>query len=53
MRRMIGFLMMDDVGVTAIEYALIAGLVAVVCIAAWKLLGTNLSTSFHTVGSSV
>jgi pilus assembly protein Flp/PilA len=53
MRRMLSYLMMDDFGVTAIEYALIAGLVAVVCIAAWKLLGTNLSTSFHTVGSSV
>lgn len=52
MRRMLS-LVLDDVGVTAIEYALIAGLVAVVCIAAWKLLGTDLSASFHNVGSSV
>jgi pilus assembly protein Flp/PilA len=52
MRRIMS-LMLDDTGVTAVEYALIAALVAVVCIAAWKLLGTNLSTSFHNVGSSV
>ena len=31
----------DNAGVTAIEYGLIAALVAVVCITAWKLLGTE------------
>jgi pilus assembly protein Flp/PilA len=40
-------------GVTAIEYGLIAALVALVCIAAWTTLGTNLSTAFHTVANSV
>ncbi len=43
----------DDSGVTAIEYGLIAALIAVVCIAAWSLLGTNLSTTFSTIASSV
>ena len=43
----------DNAGVTAIEYGLIAALVAVVCIAAWKLLGTNLSTAFSQVAGSV
>jgi pilus assembly protein Flp/PilA len=43
----------DDAGVTAIEYGLIAALVAVVCIAAWSLLGKNLSTTFNTIASSV
>ena len=43
----------DDAGVTAIEYGLIAALVAVVCIAAWKLLGTALSTTFNNVATSV
>jgi pilus assembly protein Flp/PilA len=46
-------LIKDNAGVTAIEYGLIAALVAVVCIAAWKLLGTSLSTSFSNVAASV
>jgi pilus assembly protein Flp/PilA len=36
-------------GVTAIEYGLIAALVAVAIIAAVTLLGTNLSTTFNTI----
>ncbi len=43
----------DNAGVTAIEYGLIAALVAVVCIAAWTLLGTNLSTTFSNVAGSL
>ena len=39
----------DNAGVTAIEYGLIAALVAVVCITAWTLLGTNLSDTFSNV----
>jgi pilus assembly protein Flp/PilA len=53
MRPMIWQIVMDDSGVTAIEYGLIAALVAVVCIAAWQLLGTNLSTAFSNVAGSV
>ncbi|HXC89670.1 MAG TPA: Flp family type IVb pilin [Stellaceae bacterium] len=43
----------DDAGVTAIEYGLIAALVAIVCIAAWQLLGTNLSSEFNGIAGSV
>jgi pilus assembly protein Flp/PilA len=43
----------DSSGVTAIEYGLIAALIAVVCIAAWSLLGTNLSKTFSTIANSV
>jgi pilus assembly protein Flp/PilA len=43
----------NNAGVTAIEYGLIAALVAVVCIAAWKVLGTSLSTTFNNVAGSV
>jgi pilus assembly protein Flp/PilA len=43
----------DEAGVTAIEYGLIAALVAVVCIAAWSLLGTSLSTKFSAIAASV
>jgi len=39
----------NDRGVTAIEY----GLVAVVCIVAWQLLGTSLSTTFSNIAGSV
>ncbi|MGA8757490.1 MAG: Flp family type IVb pilin [Stellaceae bacterium] len=43
----------DEAGVTAIEYGLIAALVAVVCIVAWKALGTSLSTAFNNISTSV
>ena len=46
-------LIKDEAGVTAIEYGLIAALVAVVCIAAWGLLGTSLSTTFNNIAGSV
>jgi pilus assembly protein Flp/PilA len=40
-------------GVTAIEYGLIAALVAVAIITAVTLVGTNLSTLFNKVATSV
>jgi pilus assembly protein Flp/PilA len=43
----------DETGVTAIEYGLIAALVAVVCITVWSTLGTNLSKTFSTVANSL
>ena len=53
MRSLIWQMVTDDAGVTAIEYGLIAALVAVVCIAAWSLLGTNLSNIFNSVAGSL
>ncbi len=43
----------DKRGVTAIEYALIAGLVAVVLIGGATTLGTSLSGAFTSVGTAV
>jgi pilus assembly protein Flp/PilA len=43
----------DQSGVTAIEYALIAALIAVAAIAAFQLVGTNLSTVFNTVANKL
>lgn len=43
----------DERGVTAIEYGLIAGLVAIAIVGALGTLGTNLSGIFTTVSSSV
>lgn len=53
MRALCVRLIKDETGVTAIEYGLIAALVAVVCIAAWTLLGTDLSTEFSTIAHTV
>jgi pilus assembly protein Flp/PilA len=46
------FLTNED-GVTSIEYALIASLIAVFIIAAVQLLGTQVSTVFTEVGNSL
>jgi pilus assembly protein Flp/PilA len=43
----------DEDGVTSIEYALIASLIAVFIIAAVQLLGTRVSTVFTEVGGSL
>ena len=43
----------DEEGVTAIEYGLIAALIAVVIIVAVTSLGTNLKTVFCTVGKAL
>jgi pilus assembly protein Flp/PilA len=40
-------------GATAIEYGLIAALIAVVIITAVTSVGTNLSTTFTTVSASI
>ena len=40
-----------DEGISAVEYGLLAALIAVVIIAAVALIGTNLSTTFNTVGT--
>lgn len=40
-------------GATAIEYGLIAALIAVAAIVAFQLVGTNLSSIFTTVGSDL
>ena len=43
----------DESGATAIEYGLIAALIAVVIITAVTAVGTSLSTTFTTVSASV
>jgi pilus assembly protein Flp/PilA len=40
-------------GATAIEYGLIAALVAVAAIAALQLVGTNLSSTFHNIATKL
>jgi pilus assembly protein Flp/PilA len=43
----------DENGATAIEYGLIAALIAVVIIAALSLLGNSISSKFQTIANSV
>jgi pilus assembly protein Flp/PilA len=43
----------DEGGATAIEYGLIAALIAVVIIGAVTVVGTSLSTTFTTVSGSL
>ena len=43
----------DDAGVTAIEYGLIAALIAVIIIGAVSVVGTSLSGTFSSVASSL
>lgn len=43
----------DEKGATAIEYGLIAALIAVVCVGAMQSVGTKLSTTFTTVSGKL
>ena len=43
----------DETGATAIEYGLIAGLIAVAIIATITTLGTNLSTIFSNISTAL
>lgn len=46
-------LIRDEAGATAIEYGLIAALIAVAAIAAMQGLGSQLKTTFNTTSSSM
>jgi pilus assembly protein Flp/PilA len=43
----------DETAATAIEYSLIAALIAVVMIAAVKKVGTSLSAQFNTISNNL
>ena len=45
--------MKDEEGVTAIEYALIASLIALAIIGAVTLVGTNLSAKFNAIAGKL
>jgi pilus assembly protein Flp/PilA len=46
-------LIRNEDGATAIEYGLIAALIAVAAIAAFQLVGTNLSSVFHNIATQL
>jgi pilus assembly protein Flp/PilA len=53
MRNLTKRFLRDEAGATAIEYGLIAALIAVVIITAVTSVGTNLSATFNTVAGKV
>ena len=53
MRALFKKLIQDEAGVTAIEYGLIAALVAIAAIAAMTSLGSSLTSTFSLVASKL
>jgi pilus assembly protein Flp/PilA len=53
MKNLVARFVRDESGATAIEYGLIAALIAVVIIGAVQLIGTNLSATFTTVAGKI
>ena len=49
----VALLLKDESGVTAIEYSLIAALIAVAAIGSFSLIGTDISTTFSTVAAKL
>ena len=43
----------DERGASLVEYALLVALIAVVCIVAVSILGSNASNKFSTIGSAI
>ena len=53
MSKFVSRFMKDESGATAIEYGLIAALIAVVLIGVLTLLGTNLNTKFNQIATKL
>ena len=53
MKQLFANLMNDESGQDLIEYALVAALVGLGAVAAMKTLGSNISTSFGSIGTTL
>lgn len=53
MLKTLKLLLCDDEGATMVEYGLVVSLVAMVCIVAVTLIGTDTSTFFNSVAGSI
>jgi pilus assembly protein Flp/PilA len=53
MKNLVSRFIKDESGATAIEYGLIAAGISVVIITAVKAVGTNLNTTFTTIGTAL
>jgi pilus assembly protein Flp/PilA len=53
MRRLISRFRQDDEGAALVEYGMLVGLIAVICVAAVTLLGSEVSTAFSVIAQSL
>jgi pilus assembly protein Flp/PilA len=53
MKNVMSRLLRDESGATAIEYGLIAALIAVVIIAALQILGNDLNAAFNSIANAI
>jgi pilus assembly protein Flp/PilA len=53
MKNLLARFMTDESGATAVEYALLAGLIAVVVIGSVNLLGQNLNARFAAIAAAL
>lgn len=53
MRQMIKSIIADESGATAIEYGMIAALIAVAIIASLQLVGNNLTNKFNAIAGTL
>jgi pilus assembly protein Flp/PilA len=53
MRKLLNRFRRDEEGAALIEYGMLVGLIAVICVAAVTLLGTNVSTAFSTIAEAL
>jgi pilus assembly protein Flp/PilA len=53
MRQLINRFRRDEEGAALVEYGMLVGLIAVICIAAVTLLGQEVSTAFSNIASAL
>jgi pilus assembly protein Flp/PilA len=53
MREIINRFRRDEKGAALVEYGMLVGLIAVICVAAVTLLGTDVSGAFSTIASDL
>ena len=52
-RRLLDRFRRDEYGAALVEYGILVGLIAVVCVAAIAIIGTRLSTGFSIIASAL
>jgi pilus assembly protein Flp/PilA len=53
MRKLVDRLRRDDEGAALVEYGMLVGLIAVICVAAITTLGTEVSTTFSKIATAL
>ena len=53
MQKLVNRFRRDDEGAALVEYGMLVGLIAVICVVAVTALGTEVSTAFSTIASAL